>query len=143
MKHNYLHLTKNQIVLIALLVVALELPLSFWERRIDVHEPTSDSSVIVTYTGLPFETMKIIDNITSEEGVEWYGARERSKYSGRGVPVLNNPHHQPAFTVTRTAEYLWNGITLNTILFIVFSIILVKLSTWIRHEIGYRGYYKT
>jgi len=144
MKYNYLHLTKIQIVLIALLVVALELPLSLLERRIDARELTSDSSVIVTYTGLPFEAIKITDNITSEEGLEWYGAKERSKYSGRGNTVFPpDPHNQRAFTVTRTAEYLWNGIALNTMLFIVFSIILVKLSTWIRDEIEYRRYCKT
>jgi len=143
MKYDYLHLTKKQIVLIAILVCALELPLSLWERRIDARVLTSDLYVIVTYTGLPFETMKIIDNITSEEGVEWYSARERSKYSGRGVPVLNNPHHQPAFTVTRTAEYLWNGIILNTMLLTVFSIIIVKLSTRVLGEIEYRRYYIT
>lgn len=131
------------LIAIACTTRSYHFPLSLLERRIDARELTSDSSVIVTYTGLPFEAIKITDNITSEEGLEWYGAKERSKYSGRGNTVFNDPHNQRAFTVTRTSEYLWNGIILNTILFIVFSIILVKLSTWIRDEIEYRGYYKT
>ena len=142
MKYDYLHLTKTQVALIAILVFALELPLSLLERRIDVRVLTSDLYVTATYTGLPFETMKITDNITSEEGVEWHSARERSRYRFFD-PRVSDPHHQPVFTVTRTVEYLWNGIILNTILLITFSTTLVKLSTRVLGEIEYRRYYKT
>jgi hypothetical protein len=128
----------KQLVLIAILVCALELPLSLWERRI---ESTSDPSVFVTHTGLPFESIRITNNVTYEQGVAWYSTRERSKYSGR-FTVLGDPHHQLPFSVKKSSEYLWSGIILNTILLTVFSIITVKLATRIRDEIEYRRYYK-
>ena len=128
----------KQVVLTAILVCALELPLSLAERRI---ESTSDPSVFLTYAGLPFESIKITNNVTFEEVIAWYSARERSKYSGR-FTILGDPHHQNPFSVKKSSEYLWSGITLNTILLILFSIITVKLATWIRDEIEYRRYYK-
>lgn len=150
MTYDYLHLTKKQIVLVAPLVGSLELPLSFWERRT---EYTSDPNVFETYTGLPFEAIKIKNTLAFDLGLKWYEQRVRgTKYPTwygryktqqheRDHPMSRDPIVS-ALIVSQTRECLWNGIILNTILFTIFSIIIVKLSTRIHDRIEYRRYYK-
>ena len=132
MKHDWLNLTQKETVLIAILVCVLSFPISLWERRIEFIEPKTsynDSYVAVIYTGLLFETIKITENVTFEEGVAWYGSLERSKYMDPNTRTGGGPHHQLPFSTQVSREYLWNGIILNTLLLTMFSIILVKLTT--------------
>jgi hypothetical protein len=137
MKYSHLYLTKKQIVLIALLVCILELPLSLWERRI---ESTSDPSVFVTYQGLPFEAIKIKSTIDLERGPRY---DPDTVQRGEWWKNMYAPGWLSALIVSQAHEYLWSGISLNTMLFIFFSTIIVKLATWIRDEIEYRRHYKS
>lgn len=68
-------------------------------------EFTGSSRVSFTYGGFPFEAIKI-------------------KIAKVGY------HHEVTID-----EYFWNEIILNVILYMVFSIIIVKLATWILDEI--------
>lgn len=115
---NCLNLTRWQLVSIAVLVVTLEFFLSLWTLRT---ESTPDSSVFVDYWGFPFEAIKVTKAVST--GI---------------YPDVGQVLH-----ITQTFEYLWGGMIMNLIVYVVFSVIVVKLATWIRDEIEYRRYYKS
>lgn len=114
---NCLNLTRWQLVSIAVLVAILEFFLSLWTLRT---ESTPDPSVSVAYWGFPFEAIKVTKTVFT------------------GV----HPDIGRVLYVTQTFEYIWGGIIVNIIVYIVFSVIVVKLVAWILDEIEYRRYYK-
>ncbi len=145
MKYNSLHLTIKQMVLIAILAVALELPLTLWERRTEF---TSDPYVFVTCTGFPFEAVKLKKTIdlelahSSEDPDQILDQHVQGDNSATGYAPWDPEQGlgREISVIRQTPEYLWIGIILNTILFTIFSITLIKLATWVRDEIEYRRY---
>jgi len=109
---DYLSLTWTQLAVIAGLVVALEIILSLWTKI----EYTSDPTVFIEYVGFPFTAIKVTNTVST--GV----------YPDLGTLV----------SIGRVYEYLWGGIIMNLIIYIVFSTVVVKLATRIRDEIEYR-----
>jgi len=114
---DHLSLTWSQLVVIAGLVFASEVILSLWTKV----EYTSDPKVFIEYLGFPFEAVKVTNTVAT--GV----------YPDVGTLV----------NITRIYEYLWGGIIMNLIIYIAFSTVIVKLTTWIYDEIEYRRYYRS
>lgn len=117
MRRDSLDLTMVEVVFIALLVGAFEFFFSFWMLRT---EATSEPNVFISYWGFPFEAIKIKNIVV---GGTWVDVGE-------------------IVSVRQTYEYLWQGIILNAVIYLLFSIIVVKLASWIRDEIKYRRYHK-
>jgi len=115
---NPLGLKRGELVVITCLVAVLEFFLNLWLQRV---EYTSDPRVFMKYQGFPLEALKITNIVGT--GI----------YPDLGVLV----------NVELFYEWLWGGVIINLIIYIVFSTFLVKLVTWTRDEIEYRRYYKT
>jgi hypothetical protein len=113
--YNRLSLTKGELVLTVGLVAALVFFLSLMQRI----EYTTDPSVFITYWGFPFEMIKVKNTVGT------------GMYPDIGLVV----------NVTRIYEFLWDKIIINLLIYILFSIVVVKLANWIREEIEYRRYY--
>ena len=116
--YDSLYFTGSQVILIVLLVVAFEIFFSLWMLRT---EDTSDPNVFISYLGFPFGGIKI-KNV---------------------VHAGSFPDVGEIVSVRQYYEYLWGGIIMNLISYIVFSVIIIRLTTWIRDEIEYHRYYKS
>ena len=116
--YKYLHLTWKQAILSVVLIAVITLLSIIWIVRT---EYTSDPNVFIWYSGFPFEALKI-KNVASKG---WY----------YDVGTI--------LRVVSFYELLWVGMIVNLIIYIVLSIITVKLVTWIHEEIEYRRYYKS
>lgn len=78
-------------------------------------EQTSNPEVVLLYWGFPFDAIRI-----------------------KNTRVLVYNYRQ--ITID---ECYWGGIIIDALIYMAFSIILVKLATLIRDEVEYRKYYKT